>query len=425
VTPSGATPTKANDFLNTLGAATHRTQGADSLSQIESALTYSGIRNIRDDGTNNSSLWSDFCSIHAATGADVTLLPVRDYPINTGEYDALTACGAVTQVEGPNEPNNFPFTWNGENCGGLNQSWLGCADFQRALYSAVRSDPKLTGVKVLDMTEPGAETDNQGVQFLKIPSGAGALQPDGTVYADVANLHNYVVGNGAAASLSDNQAWNAEDPVGASGWDGPAGEYLGSTWNRHFGALPATDGPALPKETTETGWETGTGSGEITQDEQGKLLVNLYLSAAARGWLRTYIYQLMDDGQGTWGIFIENGSSASPKLAGNYIHNLTMILSDNSSSFTPTPLAYSVKGETNTIHDLLLQKSGGAYELAVWGDRPVSGENTVVTVSLPMSYPTVNVYDVTAGANPAQTFSDVSSVPLTITDHALIVEFGG
>ena len=422
---------RANDFLNTLGAATHRSQGADSVSQIVSALSYSGIRNIRDDGTDNSGTWSDFCSIHGATGADVTLIATHDNPINLSQYDALAACGAITQVEGPNEPNNFPFSWNGENCGSATSStWVGCADFQRSLYAAVKADPKLAGVKVLDLTEPGAETDDQGLQFLTVPSGMGTIQAAGTKYADIANLHNYVEGNGSCGSLNDNQAWGAEDPNNQPGvgcWDGMTGEYLYQTWNKHFTASSLSTGPSDPKETTETGWQTASSyTGRyITQDQQGKLLVNLYLSAAARGWLRTYVYQLMDDGQGTWGMFTESGSSATPKLSGTYIHNLTSVLSDATSNFTPTPIAYSVGGETSTIHDLLLQKSDGTYELEVWGDRPVSGTVTAVTVTLPTNYPTINVYDVTSGTTPVRTLSNTGSVPLTITDHAFVVEFGG
>jgi len=44
-------------------------------------------------------------------------------------------------------------------------------------------------------------------------------------------------------------------------------------------------------------------------------------------------------------------------------------------------------------------------------------------VHLGSSYPTVNVYDITSGTTPIRTLSNAASVPLTLTDHALIVEF--
>jgi hypothetical protein len=43
-------------------------------------------------------------------------------------------------IEGPNEPNNFPFTYNGQTCGKGATSWMLCAQFQSALYAAVKAD---------------------------------------------------------------------------------------------------------------------------------------------------------------------------------------------------------------------------------------------------------------------------------------------
>ena len=42
--------------------------------------------------------------------------------------------------EGPNEPNNFPITYKGQPGGG-GGSWAPVAQFQEALYRAVKSDP--------------------------------------------------------------------------------------------------------------------------------------------------------------------------------------------------------------------------------------------------------------------------------------------
>jgi len=238
--------------------------------------------------------------------------------------------------------------------------------------------------------------------------------PNGTVFADYANLHNYVKCNGCGAPR-DNIAWSAEATGQAedNGFDGLDGEYLGSTWSKHYAALPYSAGPALPRVTTETGWDTGSG---ITEDEQGKVLVNVYLSAAKRGWAYTFIYQLMDDSD-SFGLFT---SSLTPKLAATYIHNLTAILADSSSSFSAAPLSYSITNEFATVHDLLLQKSDGTYALVVWGDQ-VIGESDHVTVNLPKAF-SVSVFDVVTGTSATQTFGSTAAVPLTITDHALILE---
>src|SRR5229473_1738168 len=68
---SGTQAIKANDFLESLGAVTHIIQGIDSATSVQAGIQYLGIRNIRDDGTTNSSLVRALCSIHSATGAMV------------------------------------------------------------------------------------------------------------------------------------------------------------------------------------------------------------------------------------------------------------------------------------------------------------------------------------------------------------------
>jgi hypothetical protein len=292
-----------------------------------------------------------------------------------------------------------------------------------AQYSMVHSDPKLAGIAVWDMTEPGAEPDNQGLQFLTVPGGAGTIQAAGTRFADVANLHNYIQASGQTVVV-DNQVWTAES-INGSPNDGMQGEYCNSTSARGFSATPQANCAGIPKVTTETSWSTARG---ITNDQQGKLATNLYLTAAKDGYWYTFWYLLFDEpqaGSGGFGLMAQSDgtSHVAAKASGTYLHNLTSILNDNTSAFTPVGLSYSVDGEPETGHDLLFEKSNGTYELAVWDDRPVGEGMDAVTVNLGKSYLTVNVYDITGGTSPVQTLSNASMVPLNLTDHALVVEF--
>jgi hypothetical protein len=420
----GSVAMKANDFLNTLGADTHLIQGLETPAAIIAGLEYTGIRNIRDDATHDTSIIAKLCAIHDATGAMVDELPIVDSDPNNiadtqAEYEQLAACGAMLAAEGPNEPNNFNFNYNGKTCS-VGGSFLPCAQYMAAEYAMVKGDPKLAGMQVWDQTEPGAEPDNTGLQFLTVPSGQGTIQPAGTVFADVANLHNYVRGNGHK-TIADNQAWNAESTVGGP-WDGLVGEFCNTTWNKGHAATPLA-GCTMPKVTTETGWP----STSITQDQQGKLTTNVYLSAAKLSWQNTFVYLLFDEpqaGNAGYGFFSQGDGTANvqPKLLGTYTHNMTTILSDTSSKFTAGTVNYSVANEPSTVHDLLVEKSNGTYELIVWGDQ-VPPKSANVIVDLGSSYPTVKVYDITSGTTPVQTQSNASSVPLTLSDHALIVEF--
>ena len=73
------------------------------------------------------------------------------------------------------------------------------------------------------------------------------------------------------------------------------------------------------------------------------------------------------------------------------------------------------------MHDLLLQKSNGVFDLVVWDERPGGGTDGV-TVSLSVPRPMVKVFDPTIGVSPTQSFPGAYAVPLTLNDHPLVLE---
>jgi hypothetical protein len=417
---------KANDFLNTLGVVSQFVEGQQNATATNAALQYLGVRNVRMAATHSTSLYAQMCSMHSSTGVLIDALPIIDDDPNDiadtrVEYEALAACGALLEAEGPNEPNNFSFNYLGNACSSAG-SFLPCAQYMAAEYAMVKGDSKLANYPVADLTEPGAEPDNAGLQFLTIPAGQDTLMPAGTTFADIANLHNYVMATNQTTVL-DNQAWGAETTLLNGLWDGLVGEYCRTTWGYGYIAVPFAQ-CTLPKVTTETGWPSTT----ISQDQQGKLITNVYLSAAKLGWQHTFVYLLFDEpsaGNAGWGFFSQSDGTANvqPKSLGAYTHNLTSILSDSTSNFTAGAASYLILNEPATVHDLLLQKSSGTYELVIWDDRPVGEATDNTTVSLGTTYPTINVYDITSGTTTVQTLSNASTVPINLTDHALIIEF--
>jgi hypothetical protein len=127
---------------------------------------------------------------------------------------------------------------------------------------------------------------------------------------------------------------------------------------------------------------------------------------------------MKDDEGGTGNQGLYHGTT--PKLAATYLHNMTTLLSDTRTSRKPGSLAYVIRNQPATVHDLLLQKSNGRFELVVWDER-VHGMD-VVTVGLGETRKTVKVFDITNGTDPIQTLSHVTSVRLTLSDHAMIIE---
>jgi hypothetical protein len=419
-TGPGILATGANTFLNSLGVNTHMAQGYDQQNYV-APIQYLGIRNIRDGATN---LYSTYL-LHQQTGV------LADIGVGCDQIEAnadnvlpyivtyLSSTGSLLSIEGPNEANNWPITYNGQLGGGIcaTCTWVPVAACQRDLYAAIKNSESLQQYPVLGPSLAGAETDNVGLQFLTIPSGSTTLMPVGTQYADYANQHNYVSSN-QNTLYEDNQAWIAADTQ-QNNFPGDIlyNEY-GSTFFKQYTGYNSSQLQTLPRITTETGWDSvGNPGGEVVQ---GKVLTNTYLAQFKRGSTRTFIYELIDNegGATTQGLFHDD---YTPKIAATYIHNLTTILADTGILSSPATLAYSIANQPATVHDLLLQKSDGTYELVIWDERASASDS--ITVNLGSSFATVNVYDITSGISPIQTINNSSSIPLTLSDHAMILEF--
>lgn len=408
---------KTVDFLNSIGVNSAISKRGESLQKTIELIKYTGIRWIRS-GYEGDIPMADFLTLHQETGIRFSyglLSGGTDIPRLLEGGKQLAAAGALLAFEGLNEPNNWGITYKGKP-GGKNLSWIPVAEVQRDLYQAVKSDPELKKYPVWSLCESGAETDNTGLQFLEIPKGAGTLMPDGTKFADFAVCHNYFL-HPSHPGLYDNQTWNAADPGPASKVDGLYGNY-GKTWRKHFLGYSEKELLTLPRVTTETGV---TIEGEITEEKQASLYLNLYLSQFKRNWRYTAIYLLKDrideDGNQQFGFY---KPGYIPRKSAVYLHNLTTILADDGSVTKPGKLNYTIPGQPETVHDLLLQNSNGKFQLVIWGEKVKGAE--VVKINLGKTYHNIKVYDPTKGTSAVQTFQNSGSVTLTLSDHPLVIE---
>jgi hypothetical protein len=415
VADDGVAAVRAGDFLDSLGVCTHIGQGIDDPSQSAAALAYAGVRHIRDDG--NARHLHDWIAVHEQAGVKVVLTwsGPNDNAIGSliGTSKQLAAAGALLALEGPNEANNWAVTFEGQKSQ-ANVTFLPVAKWQKAFYEQAKSDPVLKDYPVFHASEGGgSEPDNVGLQFLTIPADANTLMPAGTKYADYANVHNYIC---RRPGIIDNMAWLNADPLFRGWTDGLYVEY-GKTWRKGFAGYSNADLVTLPRVTTETGWATGGAKG-LTQEQQGRLYLNMYLAQFKQGFKYTFIYMLRDarGSDAGYGMFERD---YQPKRSALYLHNLTMILSDRGVS-KPGRLRYTIPDQPATVHDLLLQKSNGTFELVVWSEK-ADGTNSV-TVDLGAAHPSVKVYDPTIGTEPTQTLTDIRSVPLILSDHPVVIE---
>jgi hypothetical protein len=421
---SGAAPNaiRANDFLNSIGVCSAVSRRGENLTNTINAARFLGLRWFRS-GYESGIPVSDLIELHRQTGARFS------YGLMSGGTDLarllagarqLAEAEALLALEGNNEPNNWTVTYQGEKGGGTN-TWLPVAKLQAELYRAVKSDPVLKDYPVWSSSENGAETDNVGLQFLTIPGSANASMPDGTTYADYANCHNYLTHPGWHG-LHDNQTWIAADPTPACRVDGLFGNY-GSTWRRHFPGYSESELITLPRVTTETGVTLG-GSLEVTEQMQACLYLSVYLDQFKRGWKHTSIYLLQDrsdeSGNQTFGFYKPD---YTPRLAATYLHNLTTILADSGSNRNPGNLNYSIPNQPATVHDLLLQKNDGIFELVVWNEQ-LQG-NTNLTMNLVDGPAAITLFDPTLGTATIQNLRGTSSITLTLNNHPLILETRG
>ncbi|WP_197063417.1 hypothetical protein [Novosphingobium malaysiense] len=374
-----------------------------------------GIEGLTEDGPTTI---QTFLDLHRKAGVKLNWGLVSggtdlDLLIRTGKV--LAKADALLAFEGNNEPNNWGIEYEGEKGGGNTLSWMPVAKLQRDLYHAVKSDPLLSRYPVWTISEPGAQVDNVGLQFLTIPHGAATLMPAGTRYADYANLHNYIYHPNSPAP-EDNKTWNAADPTASSKVDGLFGNY-GRTWRNGFKGYDRAQLTTLPRVTTETGVAI---NGPIDERMQALHLLNIYLAQFKRGYSYTSVYILRDrtdeGGNQTYGFFRPD---YQPRLAAHYLHNLTTILADDASAESPGSLAYAIPDQPDTVHDLLLQRSDGTFQLVVWGERlQGADEVTIELADIPAS---IVLYDPTLGTDPRRKIIGKRSFDLTLSDHPIVV----
>jgi hypothetical protein len=395
-------------FLSSLGVNTHVDQGYDPQSYI-APLRYLGIREVRD-GIRHV---TGDVMIAKATGVRFVITGGGYLDDELASARTLAKADALLALEGPNEPNNFPMTFQGQQGGGPGHSWKAVAAFQSALYQAVRADPLLKTYPVFGPSETGAETDNVGLQFRTTPANFDGAEPPRTHFSDFLNIHNYV--SGVHGGYGENQAWLAADPTLNGRWDGLYGNS-GNTWLRHFQGYSNAALVREPKVTTETGWDTVSNPGG--EAAQAAVLSNTYLAQFKRGWRYTFIYELEDGegGPGHQGLF----EGTRPKQAAVYIHNMTTILADPQPLREAGRLSFTIKTKAGTVHDLLLQKSSGEFDLVIWNERPSGHDN--VSVTFAHAQPMMRIFDIADGTSPRQTRRNAAHIDLTLGDHAVVIQ---
>lgn len=260
---------------------------------------------------------------------------------------------AIDAVEGANEPDDGGFVYNGVPYphGAINES--------KDLWEIVKGDSDISDLPVLAMSE-GTPQDFERL--------ADITHHQPVNYATYGNMHAYQSGlegdwGLAKTYIPDAQSWTGSKPL----------------W------------------TTETGYHNYTrylSNGEqqgVSQRASAIYLPIAFLEEFHQGVLRTFSYELMDEvddpqltrdctrklesglsycsGEGHYGLLNYDGS---PKPAFTALQNLIVLLREpEAKDFATGSLKITLSGAPRTMRYTLLQKSNGAYYLALWNNLRV------------------------------------------------------
>lgn len=363
----------ARSFIDSIGINTHWTYPEApygyAYGEVLGLLLDSGIRHNRDEFSERipelgekgvkTTLIADLPG--HSNGGSRTVRKIRDRIkfINTSGRH-------ITVVEGPNEPDNF---WPKHRQVYKGYGYLhgrhgflkGAVEFQKDLYTAIKSDPATSGLIVIGFAlcplhDPMGQLPN--------PLAAGELSE----YADWGNFHPY----------PKNNPFNVPYPY--AGLD----KYY---WQGNFPSINIDEYPyALeiyappyhprPMAVTETGYSTYDRG--VPEMVQAKYIPRLLCEYFRLGIKRTYLYELVDelkksgetDPESNYGLVRRD---LSPKPAYFALRSLTHLLKDTDDGFTPGSLEYRLSVtdpggyfRTDFVHHVLLQKSGGDFYLLLW-----------------------------------------------------------
>ncbi|MDB5396743.1 MAG: hypothetical protein JWM91_4249 [Rhodospirillales bacterium] len=363
--------TSAAALLDTIGVNTHidfAKFGYQNLTVTEASINYLGIKNLRDSAQNSTALtlWHQ---VAAATGAKFDDYLPEASPANVtadlAYASTLAGQGILNYLEGGNEEDDTYPIGQGNSIG-----WT--ASFQQQVFATGRQ----LRLPVINMSFGAGWTagNNWHGDYDKV----GDLSP----YADYANAHTYPnVGQSPAAGIA---MLNADALLAAK---------------------------SRPIITTEIGWKDSSTS----QADAARFALDAVFDGVRAGDVKMYFYALFDDSSGKFGLMNQDGS---PKPAGSALHNLAAILADAGAARTDS-LAYTLSGTTANDRTLLLEKSGGVFELVVWNEKDAAHN---VNLTLESAAGAISVYEPLAGTMAKSTSSGAASLAVATSDCPLIIE---
>ena len=386
---------EASAFIAGLGVNVHLNASGTpytNTSAVQAAMAYLGLNTMRDMGGQQPT--ARYAAMAKAGYLFDFFAPSDPHALTPAGYaqwlDAFVQAhpGSLTSIEGPNEVNTSPITYNGST------SLASEAAYQQAMFNAVNADPTLASIPVFNLS--------LGTGSASAFTGLGNMASA----ADYGTSHAYMsYGNQPNVQLS-----------------------------RLISYAQAVS-PGEPMAITESGYPTlasDTAQG-VDQATQAKLTLNLVMDAEKLGD-PLFLYELIDNqdsGGGAWnygGLF--NGDWTA-KPAATALHNLTTVLTSGEGNIPTAAPTYTVSGLRGYHDSMVVHERNGAYDIVVWAEPTIWNSTTHSEVAAPTQTATINlgqavtsysVYDPLTGATAVKAGGPTNSITVQVTDHPVVIE---
>jgi hypothetical protein len=392
----------ADGFVDSIGVNTHFGNaiyvGSNAYAdrRIDAQLAALGVRHIRDHSWNDTAL-SIVDRLYSKHGIRTTLVIGETSRSPADLVNLLKAHPGFEAIEGLNEPDLNPRSYNGFTDNRAGNDFAATRAFQNELYRLVKADPKTRGLIVLSPA-------------MARPRRSQYLAP---ISFDAAAMHSYPAAREPTFRLDD---------------------FLGE-----LAVLRQTSKPLMA---TETGYyNRPIASGGIPENLAGKYIPRLCAEYFNRDIARTYLYELANQGgdeakrEQNFGLL---RFDMSRKPAYTALKNLIDLIKESKrGTFRPGSLDYKLTGsaDISAIHHTLLQKNSGVFYLLLWQDVPVfnrfannkqgaeiTNPPLSVTLALNTVIATARTFQPNLSTKPTATHTDPKSMELSVPDQILVVE---